>query len=133
MKIAKIIPIFNKRTENQVPNYITIFILSQFSKQLEKLFNLRLEQFLNELNIMRLTTYNIESSLLFQRYISLNHSYSLYYYIPSITLLWPNLALNLLLTSYIATLLSDLYFMPIYDQHDVDSHGIFRDMDERSL
>ena len=47
MKIAKIIPIFKNGQKTEFTNYRPISILSQFSKILEKLFNLRLEQFLD--------------------------------------------------------------------------------------
>ena len=43
MKIAKIIPIFKNGQKTEFTNYRPISILSQFSKILEKLFNLRLE------------------------------------------------------------------------------------------
>ena len=49
MKIAKIIPIF---TNYEFTNYRPISILSQFSKILEKLFNLRLETFLDANKIL---------------------------------------------------------------------------------
>ena len=42
MKIAKIIPIFKNGQKTEFINYRPISILSQFSKILEKLFNLRL-------------------------------------------------------------------------------------------
>ena len=46
MKIAKIIPIFKDGQKTEFTNYRPISILSQFSKILEKLFNLRLEKIL---------------------------------------------------------------------------------------
>ena len=44
MKIAKIIPIFKNGQKTEFTNYRPISILSQFSKILEKLFNLRLDK-----------------------------------------------------------------------------------------
>ena len=46
MKIAKVIPLFKSGNRSHFSNYLPISLLSQFSKILEKLFNLRLEQFL---------------------------------------------------------------------------------------
>ena len=45
MKTAKVIPVFSGN-RSHFSNYRPISLLSQFSKILEKLFNLRLEQFL---------------------------------------------------------------------------------------
>ena len=44
MKIAKIVPIFKNGQKTEFTNYRPISILTQFSKILEKLFNLRLEK-----------------------------------------------------------------------------------------
>ena len=52
MKIAKIIPIFKNGQKTEFTNYRPISILSQFSKILEKLFNLRLEKFLDANKIL---------------------------------------------------------------------------------
>ena len=46
MKTAKVIPLFKSGNRSHFSNYRPISLLSQFSKILEKLFNLRLEQFL---------------------------------------------------------------------------------------
>ena len=46
MKTAKVIPVFKSGNRSDFSNYRPISLLSQFSKILEKLFNLRLEQFL---------------------------------------------------------------------------------------
>ena len=52
MKIAKLIPIFKNGQKTEFTNYRPISILSQFSKILEKLFNLRLETFLDANKIL---------------------------------------------------------------------------------
>ena len=52
VSIAKIIPIFKNGQKTEITNYRPISILSQFSKTLEKLFNLRLEQFLDANKIL---------------------------------------------------------------------------------
>ena len=52
MKFAKIIPLFKNREKTEFTNYRPISILSPFSKILEKLFNLRLEQFLDANKIL---------------------------------------------------------------------------------
>ena len=52
MKIAKIIPIFKNGQKTKFTNYRPLSILSQFSKTLEKLFNLRLEHFVDANNIL---------------------------------------------------------------------------------
>ena len=46
MKTAKVIPVFKSGNRSDFSNYRPISLLSQFSKILETLFNLRLEQFL---------------------------------------------------------------------------------------
>ena len=46
MKTAKVIPLFKSENRSDFSNYRPISLLSQFSKILEKLFNLRLEQLL---------------------------------------------------------------------------------------
>ena len=52
MNIAKIIPIFKNGQKTEFTNDRPISILSQFSKILEKLFNLRLEQILDANKIL---------------------------------------------------------------------------------
>ena len=52
MKIAKIIPIFKNGQKTEFTTYRPISILSQFSKILKKLFNLRLEKFLDANKIL---------------------------------------------------------------------------------
>ena len=52
MKIAKDIPLFKNGNKSDFSNYRPISLLSQFSKILEKIFNERLQQFLNANNIL---------------------------------------------------------------------------------
>ena len=53
MKTAKVIPLFKSRNRSDFSNYRPISLLSQFSKVIDKLFNVRLEQFLisNEIQV----------------------------------------------------------------------------------
>ena len=62
MKIAKIIPIFKNGQKPEFTNYRPISILSQFSKILETLFNLRLEQFLDANKIISDSQYGFSMS-----------------------------------------------------------------------
>ena len=52
MKIAKVIPLFKAGEKNKFTNYRPVSLLPQFSKVLEKLFNVRLEKFLVKHNIL---------------------------------------------------------------------------------
>ena len=63
MKIAKIIPIFKNGQKTEFTNYRPISILSQFSKILEKLFNLRLEQFLDANKILSDSQYGFRPGM----------------------------------------------------------------------
>ena len=48
MKIAKVIPLFKSGDNDTFTNYRPVSLLSQFSKILEKLFNNRLDNFLEK-------------------------------------------------------------------------------------
>ena len=63
LKIAKIIPIFNNGRKTEFIKYRSISILSQFSKILEKLFNLRLEKFLDANKILSDSQYGFRPSM----------------------------------------------------------------------
>uniref|UniRef100_A0A8C6TYG5 Reverse transcriptase domain-containing protein n=1 Tax=Neogobius melanostomus TaxID=47308 RepID=A0A8C6TYG5_9GOBI len=52
MKTAKIIPIFKNGDKHMFNNYRPISILSQFSKNIEKWFTIKLDSFLEEKNIL---------------------------------------------------------------------------------
>ena len=63
MKIAKIIPIFKNGQKTEFTNYRPISILSQFSKILQKLFNLRLEHFLDAIKILSDSQYGFRPGM----------------------------------------------------------------------
>ena len=63
MKIAKIIPIFKNGQKTEFTNYRPISILSQFSKILEKLFNLRLEKILDANKILSDSQYGFRPGM----------------------------------------------------------------------
>ena len=63
MKIAKIIPIFKNGQKTEFTNYRPISILSQFSKILEKLFNLRLDKFLDANKILSNSQYGLRPGM----------------------------------------------------------------------
>ena len=52
MKVAKVLPIFKSGLNNVYTNYRPVSLLPQLSKILEKLFNNRLDKFLNKYNII---------------------------------------------------------------------------------
>ena len=63
MKIAKVIPLFKNGNKSDFSNYRPISLLSQFSKILEKLFNDRLQQFLNTNNILSNSQYGFRAHM----------------------------------------------------------------------
>ena len=63
MKTAKVIPVFKSGNRSDFSNYRPISLLLQFSKILEKLFNLRLEQFLISNEILSNCQYGFRSSM----------------------------------------------------------------------
>ena len=65
MKTAKVIPLFKSGNRSHFSNYRPISLLSQFSKilELEKLFNLRLEQFLISNEILSNCQYGFRSRM----------------------------------------------------------------------
>ncbi len=54
MKIGKVIPLYKAGDRNVFSNYRLISLLSQFSKILEKLFNERLDKFIDKCNLIKL-------------------------------------------------------------------------------
>ena len=63
MKLAKIIPVFKSGSKAEFNNYRPISLLSQFSKILEKLYNKRLEQFIDKNNVLSNSQYGFRSSM----------------------------------------------------------------------
>ena len=52
MKITRVIPLYKAGDKNVFTNYRPVSILSQFSKILEKVFNNRLDNFLEKNNVI---------------------------------------------------------------------------------
>ena len=63
MKTAKVIPLFKSGNRSHFSNYRPISLLSQFSKILEQIFNLRLEQFLISNEILSNCPYGFRSRM----------------------------------------------------------------------
>ena len=63
MKIAKVIPLFKNGNKSDFSNYRPISLLSQFSNILEKIFNERLQQFLNANNILSNSQYGFRAHM----------------------------------------------------------------------
>ena len=63
MKTAKVIPLFKSGNRSNFSNYRPISLLSQLSKILEKLFNLRLEQFFISNEILSNCQYGFRSCM----------------------------------------------------------------------
>lgn len=61
MKTAKVIPLFKQGNKHLYTNYRPVSLLSQFSKILEKLFNSRLEDFLNKHQILNQSQYGFRA------------------------------------------------------------------------
>ena len=57
MKIAKVIPLLKNGNKSDFSNYRPLSLSSQFSKILEKIFNERLQLFLNTNNILSNSQY----------------------------------------------------------------------------
>ena len=63
MKIAKVVPLFKSGKNNVFTNYRPVSLLPQFSKILEKLFNRRLEKFLDKNKILSNTQYGFRENM----------------------------------------------------------------------
>uniref|UniRef100_A0A669B1C7 Reverse transcriptase domain-containing protein n=1 Tax=Oreochromis niloticus TaxID=8128 RepID=A0A669B1C7_ORENI len=61
MKIAKVIPLYKSNDKHSFTNYRPISLLPQFSKILEKLFNSRLEKFLEKNQIINVGQYGFRT------------------------------------------------------------------------
>ena len=62
MKVAKVVPLFKSGQNNIFTNYRPVSLLPQFSKILEKLFNKRLDKFLNKYNILSESQYGFREN-----------------------------------------------------------------------
>lgn len=62
MKIAKVIPMYKNGNKHHFTNYRPVSLLPQFSKILEKLFNSRLDSFLEKCNVLSESQYGFRSN-----------------------------------------------------------------------
>ena len=62
MKVAKVVPLFKSGQNNIFTNYRPVSLLPQFSKILEKLFNKRLDKFVNKYNILSESQYGFREN-----------------------------------------------------------------------
>ena len=62
MKVAKVIPLYKSGEKNLFNNYRPVSLLPQFSKILEKLFNVRLEGFIDKCNILSENQYGFRKN-----------------------------------------------------------------------
>ena len=63
MKVAKVIPIFKGNDKQVFTNYRPISLLSQFSKIIEKLFNVRLDNFIDRHSILSNSQYGFSTNM----------------------------------------------------------------------
>ena len=62
MKIAKVIPLFKSRADDNFSNYRPVSLLPQLSKILEKLFNNRMEKFIEKYHLMHDSQYGFRTN-----------------------------------------------------------------------
>ena len=62
MKIAKIIPLFKSGDESNFSNYRPVSLLPQFSKVLEKLFDVRLTDFVEKYDVLSNSQYGFRKA-----------------------------------------------------------------------
>ena len=63
MKVAKVIPVFKGNDKQVFTNYRPIYLLPQFSKILEKLFNVRLDNFIERHSILSNSQYGFRPNM----------------------------------------------------------------------
>ena len=63
MKVAKVVPLFKAGDRSVFSNYRPISLLSQFSKILEKLFNERLDKFIDKFQLLNNCQYGFRSRM----------------------------------------------------------------------
>ena len=61
MKIAKVLPVYKNGAKNEFNNYRPISLLPQLSKILEKLFDLRMDKFINRHNILHDSQFGLKA------------------------------------------------------------------------
>ena len=62
MKVAKVVPLFKAGEKDIFTNYRPVSLLPQFSKVLEKLFNKRLDEFIDKFEILCESQYGFRSN-----------------------------------------------------------------------
>ena len=62
MKVAKVVPLFKSGSQNHFTNYRPVSLLPQFSKVLEKLFDVRLQKFIDKYNVLHDSQYGFRSN-----------------------------------------------------------------------
>ena len=62
MKVAKVIPLYKSGSKNVFNNYRPVSLLPQFSKILEKLFDNRLEKFIEKCELLSNNQYGFRSN-----------------------------------------------------------------------
>ena len=62
MKVAKVIPLYKSGEKNVFTNYRPVSLLPQFSKILEKLFNNRLDNFVEKYNLLNESQYGFRNN-----------------------------------------------------------------------
>ena len=63
MKVAKVIPVYKAGEKNVFSNYRPVSLHPQFSKILEKIFNVRLHKFIEKYDILSSSQYGFRSSM----------------------------------------------------------------------
>ena len=63
MKVAKVVPLFKAGDRSVFSNYRPIFLLSQFSKILETIFNERLDKFIDKFQLLNNSQYGFRSQM----------------------------------------------------------------------
>ena len=62
MKVTNVVPLFKSGNKNEFTNYRPVSLLPQFSKVLEKLFDIRLQKFIDKCNILSNSQYGFRSN-----------------------------------------------------------------------
>ena len=62
MKVAKVVPLYKSGSHNHFTNYRPVSLLPQFSKVLEKLFDVRLQKFIEKYSVLHDSQYGFRSN-----------------------------------------------------------------------